>query len=127
VAIFTKFDVLITKVYDRNKDEEENLKFACLTLMEKFEKPLRGYKYPPCAYAQFECMHVFHFRANFWDSYLHPAIYEDEGNHQEQVGELIKKTTASMDNLALKMLFVTVQQNNLEVCIDCAVATYVVC
>jgi len=47
-----------------------------------------------------------------------PAIDDDEGNHQEQVGELIKQTAASIDNLALKMLFVTIQQNNLEVCIE---------
>jgi len=50
-----------------------------------------------------------------------PAIHEDEGNHQEQVGELIKQTAASIDDLALKMLFITVQQNNLEVCIEYAV------
>jgi len=50
-----------------------------------------------------------------------PAINDDEGNHQEQVGELIKQTAASIDNLALKKLFVTVQQNNVEVCIECAI------
>jgi hypothetical protein len=50
-----------------------------------------------------------------------PAIDDDEGNHQEQVGELIKQTVASIDDLALKMLFVTLQQNNLRVCIECAV------
>jgi hypothetical protein len=50
-----------------------------------------------------------------------PAIDDDEGNHQEQVGELIKQTAASIDNLALKMLFVTIQQNNLEVCIEYAI------
>ena len=49
------------------------------------------------------------------------AIHEDEGNYQEQVGELIKQTAASINDLALKMLFVTVQQNNLEVCIELAV------
>jgi hypothetical protein len=59
VAIFTKFDVLITRVYDRNQDDEKNLKFACETLEEKFEKPLRGYKYPPCAYVRVECMYAF--------------------------------------------------------------------
>jgi len=48
-------------------------------------------------------------------------MHEDEGNHQEQVRELIKQTAASIDDLALKMLFVTVQQNNLEVCIEYAV------
>ncbi|KAG6823895.1 hypothetical protein H0H92_008693 [Tricholoma furcatifolium] len=108
VAIFTKFDVLSTRVYDMNKDEEENEKNARKTLKEKFEDPLRGYAYPPRAYVRFE------------------AIQEGgKGNHQEQVGELIKQTTASIDNLALKMLFVTVQQNNLEICIDCAVNGYV--
>jgi hypothetical protein len=52
---------------------------------------------------------------------VHPAIHKDEGNHQEQVGELIKQTAASMDNLALKMLFITIQQNNLHICIEHAV------
>jgi len=51
----------------------------------------------------------------------YPALHEDEGDHQKQVGELIKQTTTSIDDLALKMLFVTVQQNNLEACIECAV------
>jgi hypothetical protein len=50
-----------------------------------------------------------------------PAIDDDEGNHQEQIGELIKQTAVSIDDLALKMLFVTIQQNNLEVCIEYAV------
>jgi hypothetical protein len=55
-----------------------------------------------------------------------PALNDDEGNHQEQVGELIKQTAASIDNLALKMLFITVQQNNLEICIKYAVNMSVV-
>jgi len=54
------------------------------------------------------------------------AIDDDEGNHQEQVGELIKQTAASIDDLALKMLFVTIQQNNLEVCIEYAINKSVV-
>ncbi|KAG6810268.1 hypothetical protein H0H92_012620 [Tricholoma furcatifolium] len=56
VAIFTKFDVLATRVYDMDKDEEENEKNARKTLKEKFEDPLRGYDYPPHAYVCFECM-----------------------------------------------------------------------
>ena len=51
----------------------------------------------------------------------HAALHDDEGNHQEQIKELIKHTASSIDDLALKMLFVTVQQNNLEVCIQYAV------
>jgi len=45
----------------------------------------------------------------------------DDGNHQDQVKELIRKTADSLDNLALKMLFVSVQQNNLELCIRSAI------
>ncbi|KAF8816880.1 hypothetical protein BYT27DRAFT_7205238 [Phlegmacium glaucopus] len=108
VAIFTKFDIVKTKVSDIWKDDEENLEVALATLKKNFEEPLRGYKYPPCAYVRFESIQE-----------------EDRSNHQEQVGELIKQTAASIDNLALKMLFVTVQQNNLELCIEYAVNKYV--
>ena len=38
---------------------------------------------------------------------------------------LIEKTASSLDNTALKMLFVSVQQNNIELCIQCAVDSYV--
>ena len=48
-------------------------------------------------------------------------LQDDSGNHQEQVKELIQKTAESLDNLALKMLFISVQQNNLELCIRYAI------
>ena len=38
---------------------------------------------------------------------------------------LIEKTASSLDDTALKMLFVSVQQNNIELCIQCAVDSYV--
>ena len=56
VAIFTKFDDLIVQVYDRKKDEEQNIEIAQTTLKEKFEKPLKLYQHPPSAYVRFECM-----------------------------------------------------------------------
>ncbi|KAG6808760.1 hypothetical protein H0H92_002975 [Tricholoma furcatifolium] len=56
IAIFTKFDVLSTRVYDMNKNEEENEENARKTLKEKFEDSLRSYDYPPRAYVCFECM-----------------------------------------------------------------------
>ncbi|KAF8152438.1 hypothetical protein B0H34DRAFT_664019 [Crassisporium funariophilum] len=103
VAIFMKFDDLIKQVYNRGQDKTENTKKALDTLEKKFKEPLSRYKFPPRAYVRFM------------------AIHKDNGNHQEQVGKLIKRTAASIDNLALKMLFVTVQQNNVEVCIEHAV------
>jgi len=48
-------------------------------------------------------------------------MQEDDGKHQDQVKELIRKTADSLDNLALKMLFVSIQQNNLELCIRSAI------
>ena len=125
VAIFTKFDILFTRVYDRKMDKEKNLEIAHATLKEKFEKPLRGYTYPPCAYVRFECMSL-HFLGQTLGLIPCSAIHEGgRGDHQEQVGELIKLTAASIDDLALKMLFITVQQNNLEICIKHAVNKYV--
>lgn len=48
-------------------------------------------------------------------------MQNDDGDHQEQVKALIDKTTESLDDIALKMLFVSVQQGNLELCIEYAV------
>ena len=67
VAIFTKFDVLRTRVYDRKKDEKENLEIAHVTLEQKFEKPLRGSDFPPRAYVRFECMHFLFLWDESWD------------------------------------------------------------
>jgi hypothetical protein len=115
-----KFDDLITQVLDRKKDKKENIMNALDTLEKKFKQPLSGYKFHPHAYVRFEGR-SFVIQQSILGLMPHLAIHEDEGDHQEQVGELIKQTAASINNLALKMLFVTVQQNNLDVCIECAV------
>ena len=49
----------------------------------------------------------------------------ETGKHQDQVKVLIEKTASSLDNSALKMLFVSVQQNNIELCIQYAIDEYV--
>ena len=49
----------------------------------------------------------------------------ETGKHQIQVKVLIEKTASSLDDTALKMLFVSVQQNNLELCIQYAIELYV--
>jgi len=115
-----KFDDLITQVFDRKKDKEENNKNALDVLDKKFQEPLSSYKSPPRAYVRFEGR-PFVIQQPIMGLMPYLAIHKDEGNHQEQVGELIKQTAASIDNPALKMLFVTVQRNNLEVCIENAV------
>ncbi|KAH9053330.1 hypothetical protein EDB87DRAFT_1651758 [Lactarius vividus] len=89
--VFTKFDDLINQVYDGDLDEDKNREVA------------GEYKFPPRADVCLEDMH------------------EDDGNHQEQVKVLIEKTAESLDDLALKILFVSLQQNNLELCVKYAV------
>ncbi|PPQ87927.1 hypothetical protein CVT25_001195 [Psilocybe cyanescens] len=103
ITIFTKLDDLIIQVFKRGSSREQNRQSALNVLKDKFEEPLCGYKYPPKAYLHLEKMQ------------------EDEGKHQDQVKELIKKTADSLDNLALQMLFVSVQSSNLELCIEYAI------
>ncbi|KAF8810391.1 hypothetical protein BYT27DRAFT_7186615 [Phlegmacium glaucopus] len=103
IAIFTKFDYLISQVYDTRLEEDENRKAADRVLKDTLRAPLFEYKFPPRADVCLEDMH------------------DEDGDHQEQVKELIKKTAESLDDLALKILFVSLQQNNLELCVQYAV------
>jgi hypothetical protein len=50
---------------------------------------------------------------------------ENIGKHQDQVKVLIEKTASSLDDTALKMLFVSVQRNNIELCTQYAINEYV--
>jgi hypothetical protein len=51
-------------------------------------------------------------------------LHDDDGDHQDQVKVLLTKTADSLDDIALKILFVSVQQNNLELCLTYAVKQY---
>ena len=54
------------------------------------------------------------------------ALHTTEiGQHQNQVKVLIEKTASSLDDTALKMLFVSVQRNNIGLCIQYAIDEYV--
>ena len=52
-------------------------------------------------------------------------LHSERGNHQDQVKVLIEKTASSLDDTALKMLFVSVQQNNIDLCVRYAINEYV--
>jgi len=120
VAIFTKFDDFITQVYDEDKGEEESRRIALEKWKELFEQPLTSSKSKPSAYVRLECR-SFLIQWLIFRLTLYPALHKDDSKHQKQVGKLIKKTAASINDLALKMLFVTVQRNNLQVSIEYAV------
>jgi hypothetical protein len=54
VAIFTKFDDLITQVYNEELDEQGNRDVAESVLEKKFQKPLDGFEFPPRAHVRME-------------------------------------------------------------------------
>ena len=49
IAIFTKFDDLISQIYDIEMDEEQNRAIAETELKEKFKDPLLKCAFPPRA------------------------------------------------------------------------------
>ena len=53
-------------------------------------------------------------------------LHSETGNHQDQVKVLIEKTASSLDDTALKMLFVSVQQNNIDLSVRYATNLYVI-
>ena len=52
-------------------------------------------------------------------------LHSETSKHQDQVKDLIEKTASSLDDTALKMLFVSVQQNNIDLCVRYAIKLYV--
>ena len=71
---------------------------------KKFKQPLSSYKFHPHAYVHLRGK-PFVIQQSISGLMPHIAIHRDEGNHEEQVGELIKQTAASIGNLALKHLY----------------------
>ena len=54
IAIFTKFDDLITQIYNIDLDEDVNRQNAEEEVEKKFRKPLYEYSFPPRADVCFE-------------------------------------------------------------------------
>ncbi len=127
IAVFTKFDDLVIQVFNRNLKYEENLLDAECRLRDKFEIPLKGYNFPPKAYVRLEGMCSFSLivvvTVCHFDFCL--GLHNDDGDHQDQVKVLIEKTAGSLDDPELATLFVSIQQNNLELCVKFAVNQYI--
>ena len=64
IAIFTKFDDLMTQIYDTDKDDDVNRQNAEEQVEKKFRKPLYEYAFPPLADVCFEgkCWLILHQR-----------------------------------------------------------------
>ncbi|THV00236.1 hypothetical protein K435DRAFT_657587 [Dendrothele bispora CBS 962.96] len=102
IAIFTKFDDFVIQTTSRKMKKEKKYEMAKDVLNQKFEEPLNSFQFPPKAMLYLKGM-------------------PDDGDHQKQVKELIEKTANSLHDPALKLLFVSIQQNNLELCMKYAI------
>ena len=127
IAIFTKFDDLMTQIYDIDQDDEVNRQNAEEQVEKKFRKPLYEYTFPPRADVCFEgkCRLISVHRPYGSTFNAMADLHSETGNHQDQVKVLIEKTASSLDDTALKMLFVSVQQNNFDLCVRYAINEYV--
>ncbi|KAJ7220341.1 GTP-binding protein [Mycena pura] len=106
IAIFTKFDGLITEAYTELKDEGLTKKEALDNQVERaedlletrFRKPLSKAKFPPSDYVRLD----------------------DMRQDISSCNELIATTANALTDDRLRLLFVSVQQNNIDVCIEYA-------
>ncbi|KAJ7199839.1 hypothetical protein GGX14DRAFT_536471 [Mycena pura] len=111
IAIFTKFDGLVTKAFaelkrggaTRQEAMTKRIEKALEMLTANFVEPLSSTAIRPADWVHLSNMH------------------EDGGSN---CNDLIEKTANALNNDALRLLFVSVQQNNINVCISYAVRRY---
>ncbi|KAJ7122333.1 hypothetical protein C8R44DRAFT_622326 [Mycena epipterygia] len=102
VAIFTKFDGLVTKAFDelrrsgtdRARAHEKKVELAQERLNVNFLEPLKSTKFPPSDHLQLE----------------------DMRKDASSCVQLIEKTANVLNDDTLRLLFVSVQQNNIDLC-----------
>ena len=122
----------MTQIYDIDQDDNVNRQNAEEQVEIRFREPLYGYTFPPRADVCFEgkCRFLFLCQSckTIYRSMFTPTadLHSETGTHQDQVKVLIEKTASSLDDTALKMLFVSVQQNNIELCVQYAIDKYVI-
>ena len=66
-------------------------------------------------------------KCRLYSSIINPmsGLNKETGNYHDQVKDLIEKMASSLDDTALKLLFVSVQQNNIDLCVQYAINVYV--
>ena len=120
----------MTQIYDIDQDDNDNRQNAEEQVEKKFRKPLYGYAFPPRADVCFEgkCRLILCQSVDYMTqpSTLTADLHTETGKHQDQVKVLIERTASLLDDTALKMLFVSVQQNNIELCVQYAIDSYVI-
>ncbi|KAJ6452574.1 hypothetical protein C8R45DRAFT_638930 [Mycena sanguinolenta] len=105
IAIFTKFDGLMTEAYTElinaghSPEDEQLSKRAQEMLTNYFQQPLKEARFPPSDYVQLD----------------------DMREEDSSCNELVEKTANALTDDTLRLLFVSVQQNNIHLCVHYAV------
>ncbi|KAF7343586.1 GTP-binding protein [Mycena sanguinolenta] len=107
IVIFTKFDGLVTKAFQQLRAEGKNIRtanagkveLAQRMLITNYRDPLNSVSFKPSAYVQLDDMRL----------------------ERSTCTELITHTANTLTDAALHLLFVSVQRNNIDLCIQCAV------
>ncbi|KAF7343592.1 GTP-binding protein [Mycena sanguinolenta] len=103
IVIFTKFDGLVTKAFQKLRAEGKNIRTATAEKLElaqrmlttNYRDPLNGVVFKPSAYVQLDDMRL----------------------ENSSCIELINETAKTLTDDALLLLFVSVQRNNIDLCI----------
>ena len=119
----------MTQIYDIDQDDNVNRQNAEVQVERRFRKPLYEYSFPPRADVCLEGKCRFNLAPKcrpYGSMFISLTdLHSEKGNHQDMVKVLIEKTASSLDDTALKMLFVSVQQNNIELGVQYAINSYV--
>ena len=120
----------MTQIYDIDEDDDTNRWKAEEQVEKNFRRPLYELTFPPRADVCLEgkCWLILRLSVRRWlNVQPYPDLHTPEtGKHQGQVKVLIEKTASSLDDTALLMLFVSVQQNNIEICLKYAIYEYII-
>ena len=123
IAIFTKFDGLVTKAFSElwkthnlnlNEARKKRLEKATEMLSTDFIEPLKVAASGPITYVRLEGKPSgYTISLNL----LSAVVYIDMREKASDCKKLINETANALNNDILKLLFVSVQQNNIDTCI----------
>ncbi|KAF7343620.1 GTP-binding protein [Mycena sanguinolenta] len=119
IVIFTKFDGLVTKAFQQLRAEGKNIRTANAGKMElaqrmltkNYRDPLKDATFKPSAYVQLDGGFAPISRSDI-------LIYlSDMRLERSSCTDLITQTARTLTNDALLLLFVSVQRNNIDLCV----------
>ncbi|KAF7343577.1 GTP-binding protein [Mycena sanguinolenta] len=129
IVIFTKFDGLVTKAFQELRAEGKNIRTANTGKVElaqrmlttNYRDPLNGVEFKPSAYVRLDGGSASDI------SLILLIVLPDMRQEHSNCIELINQTAKTLTDDALLLLFVSVQRNNIDLCIRLAVRRSVYC